>query len=326
MYEERRLVDTIWFKIGVIVLIIALIAGVVFFLEQNAANARQEKQQEAFECDRAVAPLKQKREEILAEIQDLDLQLAGGDLSYASVLIMYVQPNDVLIEDTLPVVEEYVYPCLVCCELGAFPGDENCISVAQAKELIDLGWQFGLTLTPDDDVERLSREMTDRGLPTPTFAYYPLSNFNADDPEQEEMLQRCGIRTVLQYNFVPAESEEHVLNYIAAYGFREKNCKSVLRDTVANSNTLTFTIGYNNIYERYEKRPFLSMTDLFQTYVNDGTLKVTNIQKALARRDAFAAALKDREADLNAKKADAQQRLDEVDDEITQVYHQYMAG
>lgn len=326
MYEERRLIDTAWFKIGVIVLAVALIAGGIMLLEQNAANARIEKQQESFECDREVAPLKQKREAILREIQNLDLQLAGGDLSFASVLIMYVQPNDVLIEDTLPIVEEYVYPCLVCCEFGSFPGDENCISVERAKELIDLGWQFGLTLTPEDDPARLCREMTDRGLPTPTFAYYPLSNFNADDPDEEAALQRCGIRTVLQYNFVPAESEEHVLNYIAAYGFREKNCKSVLKETIANSNTLAFTIGYNNIYERYEKRPFLSMTDLFQDSVNDGTLKVTNIREALARRDAFAAALEEREADLNAKKADAQQRLAAVDEEITQIYHRYITG
>jgi len=332
MYEERRLIDTVWFRIGVVVLAAALIVGLIVVINQTTANAHRDKAQDAIDCEQAIAPLKQQREDILREIKDIELKLAGGDLSFASVLILYVQPNDVLIEDSLPIVqgtdevEGYGYPCLVCCEAGSFPGDENCISVSKALELIDDGWQFGLSLTPEDDVAALCNEMTSLGLPSPTFAYYPLSNFNADDPQEEQSLLQHGITTVLQYNFVPEENDEHLLDYIAAYGFREKNCKSVLRETVANSGTLTFTIGYNNIYERYEQRPFASMLSLFQSSVDEGHLAVTTIEQALARKNDYSSTLETREPELNAQKAACEERLIAVDNEITQVYHQYISG
>ncbi len=331
MFEDRRIIDSVWFKIVAIVLAVALVAVLVIVRSQQAARAREEKQRETRECEQAIAPLKQQREEILQQIKDVELKLAGGDLSFASVLILYVQPNEGLIEDSLPIVRGtdevagYEYPCLVCCEEDSFPGDENCISVSQALELIDDGWQFGLTLTPEDDVAALCDEMTALGLPSPAFAYYPLSNFNADDPNQEQELLSHGITTVLQYNFVPEDNDKHLLDYIAAYGFREKNCRSVLQETVANSSTLTFTIGYNNPYERYEQRPFLSMLSLFQNSVDEGHLAVTTIEGALARRDALSAELSAREAELNAQKAACQQHLAEIDDEITRVYHQYIS-
>lgn len=325
MYEDRRLIDTVWFRIAAIVLAAAVVAVLIVVRSQQTSKSGEEKQRQTQECEQAVAPLKQQRETVLQEIKDLDLQLAGGDLQMASVLILYVQPNDVLIEDSLPIVEEYDFPCLVCCEAGSFPGDPNCITAAQARELIDRGWEFGLSLVPADDVELLCGEMTRRGLPSPAFAYYPLSNFNADDPEAEQVLLSHGIETVLQYNFMPEDNDEHKLNYIAAYGFRERNCKSVLAETVANSNTLAFTIGYNNAYERYDRQPFLSMTGMFQDKVEQESLMVTSIETALARRDAFAAEVEDREADLNAQKADAQRRLAEIDAEITRIYHQYIS-
>lgn len=325
MYEDRRLIDTVWFRIVAIVLAAALVAVLIVVRSQQAAKSGEEKQRQTEACEQAVAPLKQQREAVLKQIKEIELQLAGGDLQLASVLILYVQPNDVLIEDSLPIVEKYDYPCLVCCEAGSFPGDPNCITVAQAQELIDQGWEFGLSLVPEDDVALLCGEMTRRGLPSPAFAYYPLSNFNADDPEAEQALLSHGIETVLQYNFVPEDNDEHKLNYIAAYGFRERNCKSVLRETVANSNTLTFTIGYNNAYERYEQQPFLSMTNMFQECVEKETLMVTSIETALARQEAFSATLTAREADLNAQKAACEQTLSEIDDEITRIYHQYIS-
>ena len=324
--EDRSPFDSVWFRLIAIVLVVALIAGAVLVFRHCSATASRDKQQEAIDCEQAIAPLKQQREEVLTQIKELELKLAGGDLSFASVLIMYVQPNDVLIEDSRSIVEEYEYPCLVCCEEGSFPGDENCISVEQARELIGLGWEFGLSLTPEDDVAALCAEMTDRGLPTPAFAYYPLSDFNADDPASEQTLFQHGISTVLQYNFVPEDNEEHLLRYIAAYGFRERNCKSVLRETIANSNALAFTIGYNNAYARYEQQPFISMNNMFQSYVDDETLAVTTIEQALLRQDEFGSTLEEREAGLLAQKAACEQHLAEIDAEITRIYHLYITA
>lgn len=325
MFEDRRLIDSVWFRIVAIVLAAALVVVLFVVRNQQMMDAREERQRETRECEQAIAPLKQQREEILQEIKDLELKISGGDLHLATALIMYVQPNDVLINDSLSVVKKYGFPCLVCCEAGSFPGDPNCITREQALELSALGWQFGLSLAPEDDVPLLCDEMTRLGLPSPAFAYYPRSDFNADDPDAEQALLSQGIQTVLQYNFIPEDSDEHKLNYIAAYGFREKNCRSVLQNTVNNSNTLTFTIGYTNPYERYESRPFVSMTSLFQGHVEEERLQVTTIDQALARRDEFSAELEARQSELTAQKTACEQRLAELDDEITRVYHQFIS-
>ncbi|MBR3290035.1 MAG: hypothetical protein IKI63_04575 [Clostridia bacterium] len=314
------------FKIAAIVLVVALIVAFFVIHRQREAEQNVQRQQAAWECEQALAPLRQQRDELLNQIEDLNTRLRGGDLFLGSVMMLFVQPNDDILTDTLPTLQKEEYPCIVCCEPGSFPGDKNCISVEQARELVDLGWEFGLSLVPEDDVAALCEEMTDLGLPSPTVAYYPLANFNADDPEQEQNLLAQGITTVLQYNFVPEDNDAHQLQYIAAYGFRERNCKSVLAGTVANSNALAFTIGYNNAYERYEKRPFLSMTSLFFEYAEENHLMVTTTDVALARRAQFNAVVDERKEPLTAERDECARELAEIEDEITRVYDEYISN
>lgn len=325
MYERRRIIDTVWFKVAVVVLAVALAASFLMIYQKQEREKYAERQIRTAECEQELAPLRQQRKELAKQISDLDIRLHGADLNLGSVMILYTQPFEKIVNDTLPKLQEYGYPGMVCCKTDMFPGDPDCLTREQALELIESGWEFGLLLSPEDDVAELCHEMADRGLPAPAFAYYPLSDFDSEDPAQEQLLKDQGITTVLQYNFLPKDNDAHQLQYLAAYGFRERDCKTVLRSTVENSRALAFSVGFSNAYEQYEKRPFESMTSLFQNSVEENHLMVTTSSKALERRDEFTATLDERQAPLTAERDECKQRLAELDQEIVRVYQRYIS-
>ena len=327
MEREPRSVLSRVFQIGAILVGVSLIVFLALYYSLFQKDERNAQYLNGQACDQAIEPLNREREELLRQIDQLDFEISGGNLNMGSVMILYVKPYEMVISESLLILDEHEYdfPCIVCCEENAFPGDENCISVAQAKELVGRGWQFALSLTPESDVKALRDRMTDMGLPSPTAVYFPSADFNSDDENEEKKLRALGIKTVLQYDFVPDKEETDVLSYITAYGFREQNCRSVLSSTVATSDAIAFTIGLENYYERYHETPFTSMTRLFHNYVETEEMVVTTTDVAVSRRVAFLAEVEKKERELADDKAALERRVQEVNDEITRVYHEYIS-
>ncbi|MBR3289530.1 MAG: hypothetical protein IKI63_01995, partial [Clostridia bacterium] len=63
MFEDRRLIDSVWFRIVAIVLAAALVVVLFVVRNQQMMDAREERQRETRECEQAIAPLKQQRAE-----------------------------------------------------------------------------------------------------------------------------------------------------------------------------------------------------------------------------------------------------------------------
>ena len=314
-----------WLKITAFVLVLATIAAFFVLRQRHETEKRAELKREAEACEQEIAPLMQERDELSQRIKQIDIQLKGKDLNLASVIVLFVRPYKEVIDNALPKMQAHDFPCVVCCSPGFFPGDPDCITVEQAQELVSLGWEFGLSLTAEDDVVELCDKMVKLGLPSPTMAYYPKGkDFDPNDSATEEALHLYGITTVvLPYESLPEDSEAHEMNYIEAYAIRSPYRRWALASAVETSNMLTFTVGIENA-ERYAQNYFSTFVSTCLDYVQKNCLSVTTTDQAVARRAEYTMTREERQASLTAERDECTRKMEELEEEMVRVYHQYI--
>lgn len=254
------------------------------------------------------------RTRLEGELETAKRTSPADDLNLGSLIILFTEPNAGIITDAAPLMRENGYTGIIAVSPTYFPGDRNCLTVAETQTLLNEGWQLALIATVGGDMEALQQRLREAGLPTATCAYITQTGDNTD---WEKELEGLGL-TALIMRALPAEPHSDLL-LIEARGSNETGSSTKLAACVEQSTILALTVGFRSSYEMYTDNNFTNMLNVILKYQANEQLAVVDIPTAQSRYDlrqeqvdANAAALAQQITDLTAALEANQSEIDAV--------------
>ena len=337
--------------------VILLLAGGLFYLrredQQDKARMR--------ELYSTVEPLQRQREALAAERDGLALDYALQMRDVGTVEILFRELDQRIFTDIYPLMRDRGITGVLGVCVQQYPENPGKMTLEQYQRLQMDGWGtcyiYETPLDPELWFEQMNLLFERDALIPPTAMYFPDNNY---DSSMDDMLIRHGIKTVI-HNAEDGHSATvtelgGALWHTSAMPW---NYTGVNSDTAllarTNGANLAFTVGFQNLWDAYEREAFIKVLDNFASMLpvdktlqeaveptpvpQDPSLAATpeeELQKPLLKVLSFEQALHDHEeAEFNNallakeqadREADLKAQIEALDIQIRDLYDHWGAS
>lgn len=293
----------------VVVLAVVAAAGLGYLWKsERDASARRQALTLAYERD--IRVLFDERAGLEAQVAELDAHPPEEDVMLGSLIILFMEPDARIMAGPAEEMAERGMVGMIAVSAEMFPGDEGCLTVAEAQSLIARHWEIVLSLEEPGEAAALTARLRESGLPQPMMACIP----EETDADWEAELSGLNLIALIQRGEQPEESEG--LWRVEAKGSYETGSATKLAEVAGKSLCVAFTVGYRNSYEMYAATNFGNMLTTAAGYAEAGQLLVATARESQARWEARQRIVAEKRAEqqaqrdeLNALLADVAQRI-----------------
>lgn len=268
-----------WKKAIALVLVIALLGAGVFYLHQIEHDDKQNMKDLYSE----VEPLQRQREALVAERDSLELDYALQMRDVGTVQLLIEELSDQVFTEVYPLMRDRGIVGVLGVNTKEYPGTMKRMPRDQFNRLLMDGWGSCLMYEKGQNFTRwytiISNNMTRDGLTMPTAIFFPEGTYN--EALNEELIA-CGIKTVI---LPAADGRSSTVTSLDGElwftGAMPWNYTGVTTDTEllarTNGANLTFTMSFTNLWDAYEKEPFVRVLDNWAAmlYVEDPLEELT---------------------------------------------------
>ena len=268
-----------WKKAIALVLVIALLGAGVFYLYQIEHRDKESMKDLYSE----VEPLQRQREALVAERDSLEVDYALQMRDVGTVQLLIEELSDKVFTEVYPLMRDRGIVGVLGVNTKEYPGSIKRMPKDQFSRLLMDGWGSCLMFEKNQNFTRwytnLSNLMTRDGFPVPTAVFFPEGTY--DESFNEELIA-CGITTVI---LPAADGRSTTVTPLDGdlwfTGAMPWNYTGVTTDTEllarTNGANLTFTMSFTNLWDAYEKEPFIRVLDnwVAMLYVEDPLEELT---------------------------------------------------
>ena len=268
-----------WLKwIGIILCVAMTIIIAIIFARVRRANEaeRAELRRIAEEYEETMRPLWEEKARLEHEITEQE-KVVAEEAPPSPVILLCTEPSADTLVDVYPIVQDYRYPAALVLWEDDFPGEKGCMTVSDALDLCDNGWELCLGVDADTDIAALYARVTEAGLPAPVAVYNPNNDMTA---KKEKQVLSLGIQTVICYGKSVPENDTDGLWYLSAYGSSESDAKTTFQAKVRDAMPQALTVGFNNSYELFSELNFGNMVKTINSYEKSEDVIAMGIQDA----------------------------------------------
>ena len=276
MYPKQRLI--------VIILIIVLAIVMAFVVIPKFVQMEKEEQQlleETTVNEDELRPLEAERAKLQRQLSELDDSKQYYDLSLSSTMIIVTDPDERVMDDIVPTLDEKGYKGVLCVNEKGFPGKDGMMSVEDAKSLVDKGWEIAIKADENTNLYDMYFRVKNAGLGYVQAVYLPeagVSDYIKN--ESADLL----IPMIIQHRSNDSNGDDsHV--YVGTVGATEQQNKKTFEDAVTFSEPLGITFGYSEDRDIFTENKLQNIILSIDAENNAGTTKVCNIKETISRLD-----------------------------------------
>ncbi|PJN80556.1 hypothetical protein CWE04_08025 [Thomasclavelia cocleata] len=211
------------------------------------------------------------KKQLETDLLDLEKKYDNEINGKASVELLFTDLNENIYTDIYPWMKEYGYIGTLAISPKSFPGQKDCLSMKQFKELINAGWQCCLKWDESSDInEWLSscRELAKAlEIKLVNAVYFPTGSYNS---KYDEILMKEGILVVVYHDendLLSINSKfKNDLWYSSALAWNSNQATSILSNLMNQKGNMVYTIGSESIYEKYEEGNFIAMLKRLKSF------------------------------------------------------------
>lgn len=288
---------------------VLVIGGILLMLNRFKTNKDTQTKQTYNEES---AALQAQKQELESEIAQLEGEISDAASNHGSAVLLYTEPNARLLDNVVPMMNDYGYHGSIAISDRYFPGNDGCLSVAQVNDLIDDGWDLCLSVSSDTDVAALYNRITDVGLPAPVALYCP---DEACSKTQAKAALKLGINYAFEHH-KKTENQVQDMEYFSASGSNESTSSSALSSAVKKSSCIAMTVGWHRDRELYEINNYSAMLSVTAQYASAGRLALTSTSAAIERFHMHEKDIEKAETERTKQKADLEAQLADIEEQI----------
>ena len=253
-------------RIIALILVVILLGAGVYYLYQVEHNDRDNMRDLYSE----VEPLQRQREALAAERDGLELDYALQMRDVGTIQLLIEEMDESVYTEIYPLMRDRGIVGVLGINTKEMPGLNNKLTVEQYNRLLKDGWGACLVFEKYQGFvgwyNQISGYMSRHDLSVPTAIYFPEGTYNSS---LDEKLIEKGVRTVI----LPAENGRSTTvtdmdGDLWFTGAMPWNYTGVATDTELLARTdganLTFTMSLSNLWDAYEKEPFIRILDSWE--------------------------------------------------------------
>lgn len=251
-YDQReKTLKRIIKTIVIFLVTILCIAGILFLVnmiksEQNTLSISEQQEQQLMVTLR---PLYEEKSKLEKQLSDISYKRNHSTARSQVVIPLLTDCSKALVLEFAAMFQPYDYPAIICISDTLYPGAEGCISIKEAKELVNRRWEFILDIS--SDIDGLTKLLQSSGLTKPVAVYNP-SSINSIDSSLDLPLIYYGNQSsdtlfsgvfgmqtdeFLDALYFGSISQKNVVMTVGTVLPREKYDKALLQDILNSKDT-----------------------------------------------------------------------------------------
>lgn len=173
-YDQReKTLKRIIKTISIILVTILCIVGIFFLInlkksEQNTISISEQQEQQRM---LALRPLYEEKSKLEKQLSDITYKRRHAVDRSPVIIPLLTDCSKYLIHEVSSIFQQYDYPAVICISDTYYPGAEGCISVEEARKLINYRWEFMVDIS--SNVDKLTELLLSSGLTKPVAIYSP---------------------------------------------------------------------------------------------------------------------------------------------------------
>lgn len=310
--------------IGVSVILAALLVWMIW------KNDREEKQMEKqlltiYEEARLLELQKWKLQN---EIEVLEKDYRTDISSSATEELLVRELDDVLYTEFYPLMQEYQTVGILALSEAEFPGSDGNITSEQFAEILQNGWSFCLAWNGEEELSEWLLDMqsllASENLNMPEVIYFEPGSYFAG---ADDILSEFGISVAVHHGeeelpLIATESGEGIW-HPGSRPWNGTNIRSIINSFVDEGGNLAFTVSFSGEEDLYSYDSFKNMLAYIKSFRENGRLQVTDLVSARSFRRSEEDRIVQMDLEMKEKKDSLQSQINELDDQIEDVYEKY---
>lgn len=251
------------------------ILGFVFLAYMLYSEQKEEDRISAYyeQINQQLSPIQSQLRDLESQLNTLKSQYQKAVDGTATVQIVCTAPITEAYEYVYPTMKEFGYTGIIALSSEEFPGLEGYMTVEQAQELYEAGWQF-CQKYDGTSFDALQEQAQACEIVLKEAVYFEQGMYCAE-AEQELTAADYVIHHGEEDRPVISAQKEEDKWYLGTIGWYTSNAASVLDEVVNQGGNLVFSVGMDSSQEIYRDSQFRSMLNKIFAYSN---LEVTNLE------------------------------------------------
>lgn len=316
-------------KLVIVFVIFIITIGVLLLLFFQEDQIKKEKDVYYGKMEQEVETFVKEKKQLETDLLDLEKKYDNEINGKASVELLFTDLNENIYTDIYPWMKEYGYIGTLAISPKSFPGQKDCLSMKQFKELINAGWQCCLKWDESSDInEWLSscRELAKAlEIKLVNAVYFPTGSYHS---KYDEILMKEGILVVVHHNendLLSINSKfKNDLWYSSALAWNSNQATSILSNLMNQKGNMVYTIGSESIYEKYEEGNFIAMLKRLKSFSEKNSILVYNLLEAREYCKEIENKRESIENNYKPQKEVLESKIAELDKKIDSIYDKYI--
>lgn len=269
-------------KIG-IVFLISVVSLLTLFLWESHEKEKAHILSEKWESERR--PIRVQKEKWERQLAELNEEYRILTEPKATTQIFFTDLNEQVYSVCYPRLKSMGYTGTLVLSAEQFPGEEDCMTLEQFRELLTDGWKICIgwpkEATTDSWWTTLKQKMNASQIERSSMIYFPHGSYKSElDGKIRQMgfsiviSEKIGVESPVQENY------EEGLWHLGAMGYMEAKSKVQLIDAIGKDGNIIYLVSFGISNQLYESTPFRGMIGIFQEYQLGGDLLVCDTETA----------------------------------------------
>lgn len=310
--------------IFIIIDILLVIVFAFIIVQERAKDAEYETQN--IEITQSLSKLQDQKSEIKEKLSELEGSTDEKSYIKSTITPLFTNTNAYLYTDIYPSMQEKDIQGTFALSLDSFPGDLNCITVAQFVELKNAGWDCCLYWDGSyEDVstwyQDLQYRMTLYNFDVPTVVYCKDGTYTE---ELENELAQLGITGIINHgenDSGTSELETTDNGLWRIYSCTNEEVSSNIESGLYGKDCIVLTAGdeENMTYDIDSKDSLMNLFDSIESYYTNDK---GNVRVRIEPVSDIVSYRQKKERQLEEKKAENAQELDDLKQELEDIQDQ----
>lgn len=309
-------------KLPIVTLILLAVLGILLWTDNRQ---KEQEAQEVLALEEQLRPLNVKRQKLKKQLEDVEEAYEASRRPKATTQILFTELDSRVYELCYPIMQEYEFVGVLALSAQQLPGGENCMTMEQFKELLDVGWgicvRFNDSTRLNTQWNSLKKELDKLNIDYPTTAYFVDGVY---DSGLDNMIEQCDFTIVVHHgeNALPLvqSSDESGIWHLGSVGLKGNAPRTRFLEAIAAKANLATLIGFSAEDEMYNEKSFRSLLDSCKDYETSEDLLIASTEDARAhfqsRTEEAGEAEKqeylEKKAQLEAELAEIEKQIEEL--------------
>ena len=276
MYRRQQSI-----KNGIIIVTAVLVVMAVFVFPKYIELQKAERAlyEEVKAAEEALRPLEAEKNRIERELAGLAAGSVRYNIGMSSTILLITEPDERVMTDIVPVLDEKGYVAVLCLSEKKFPGKDGMMSLNDAVSLVNKGWEIAITADEDTDIANIYSGIKKSGLGSPEALYIPRGDVTDYMVSESSNL---AMPMIIRHQSNDSNGDESH-KYVGSVGASDSSNKATYEKAVSYSEPIAISMGYTESFDLFTEKKLKNILTSVDDAKNSDVTKVLGIKGTVER-------------------------------------------